>query len=316
MTAAAHIEVHPQGERVALLALGRVGGLGYRALHRIASQGGSLQELVEAPLALAQERLRQAGVRSAMQSGEDLVRRRRELTMEAFDELHMLEERGVLLVLHGDRLFPSQLRELPSAPRWLFVEGDPDLPSSRSVAVVGKRKMTRDGRFLTESVVRVLRHQGLPIVSGLALGVDQRAHEEALEEHIPGIAVLPCGILEHYPQQTSVLRTTLLERGGAVVSEYLPHERPSKDKFPWRNRIQAGLARAVIPVEWDPDGGTAHTVRYASEYGRAVLGVAATYHEAGAFVDFLRQLGAPLFELPHDSHKLLEAIIRALSGRT
>jgi DNA processing protein len=153
-------------------------------------------------------------------------------------------------------------------------------------------------------------------VSGLAYGIDRLVHEWCLHVSLPTISVLGTGILATYPAKHVPLSDAILAAGGTVLTECLPTQGPSAQQFVWRNRIQAALGRATIPVEWKKKSGTAHTVRFSRKLGRPVLGLlvdGVTPHpEAGeadhqfvvpnehsALVDSIRKLlmaGAPIHD--------------------
>jgi hypothetical protein len=88
---------------------------------------------------------------------------------------------------------------------------------------------------------------------------------------VPTIAVLGTGILSEYPKGVMDLKERIVAGGGAIISEYLPHETYSAQNFVMRNRLQAALGRVLIPVEWNPKSGTAHTVRFAAALKRPIV---------------------------------------------
>ena len=111
-------------------------------------------------------------------------------------------------------------------------------------------------------------------MSGLAYGVDRLVHEWCLNISLPTISVLGTGILTPYPAKHAPLSDAIVEAGGVVLTEYLPTQGPSGQQFVWRNRLQAALGRATIPVEWKKKSGTAHTVRFSRKLARPVIGLA------------------------------------------
>jgi DNA protecting protein DprA len=156
----------------------------------------------------------------------------------------------------------------------LFLEGSPSaLKSPPLVAVVGTRKASRLGVEATRHLSRLILENGLGIISGLAEGIDREAHDVAAKHHAQQVAVLGTGIEVRFPASNNDLRQRIVETGGAVITEYLPDERYGKANFVQRNRIQAGLASAVCPVEANLSSGTSHTLRFAKELSRPVFGV-------------------------------------------
>ncbi len=168
--------------------------------------------------------------------------------------------------------YPQRFRDLGSrAPFWLFVKGSRDLLNAPSVAVVGTRSPTWAGEFLTHYSVALLAELGVPVVSGLAKGIDSVAHEWALKMRIPTISVLGSGLLSPYPARNANLADRIVAAGGLLISEYLPQQQPNAEMFVWRNRLQACIATSVIATEWKKSSGTAHTVRFADELHRPTL---------------------------------------------
>lgn len=173
------------------------------------------------------------------------------------------------LVLDGDDGYPASLAGLPDRPDGLFIRGV--IPDEPAIAVVGSRRVTRYGQRWTTVLAGAVARAGIPIVSGLAKGVDGFAHRAALEGGAPTVAVLGCGIDRWYPASHDRLGEEILEAGGAIVSEYAPGTPPAKYRFPLRNRIVSGMSAAVIVTEAAVRSGALITARVALEQGRDVL---------------------------------------------
>jgi len=168
--------------------------------------------------------------------------------------------------------YPRQLAAIHDPPPrlWLRGDGDPDLLSAASVAVVGARACSSYGRAVARSLAGGLASAGVVVVSGMARGVDGEAHRGALEAGGPTVAVLGCGIDRDYPAAHAPLAARICE-SGLIVSEYEPGVEPAAWRFPARNRIIAGLSRAVVVVEARERSGALITVDFALEQGRDVL---------------------------------------------
>ncbi len=172
----------------------------------------------------------------------------------------------------ADELYPSRLREIKYPPKNLYVEGDLSLLKERKmIAVVGTRRMTREGEGITRKMVRGLVKRGWVIVSGLARGVDRVAHEECLRWGGKMVAVLAHGLDITYPIENEKLRKRIVEAGGLVVSEYEVGVKPEPKKFAIRNRIVAGLSQAVLVTESYVKSGTKITVGFALDQGKDVF---------------------------------------------
>jgi DNA processing protein len=174
----------------------------------------------------------------------------------------------------GEAAYPPLLAAIhdPPAVLWVRGEGDLALLSSVSVAVVGARACSSYGRSVARSLGRELAAVGVPVVSGMARGIDGEAHRGALEAGGPTVAVLGCGIDRDYPAAHAELARRIVERG-LIVSEYQPGVEPAPWRFPARNRIISGLCRAVVVVEARERSGALITVDFALEQGREVLAV-------------------------------------------
>ncbi len=172
----------------------------------------------------------------------------------------------------ADKLYPESLREIKYPPKSLYVEGDLSLLEERKmIAVVGTRKMTREGKEITRKMVGGLVKQGWVIVSGLARGVDRVAHEECLRWGGKTIAVLAHGLDMTYPRENQWLRKRIVRSGGLVVSEYEVGVKPEPKKFAIRNRIVAGLSQAILVTESYAKSGTKITVGFALDQGKDVF---------------------------------------------
>jgi DNA processing protein len=173
------------------------------------------------------------------------------------------ERSNMRLIFQDDPLFPTQLFDLPDPPLWLFVHGDIQSLNLPSIGVVGTRKPSPEGLWLSEYIGHCLRDWNVATVSGLALGIDQEIHKASLRANCPTIAFLGTGIFSDYPRGSERIRHEIVANGGAVVSEYLPRDTYSAANFVRRNRLQAALSKLLIPVEWKVKSGTAHTVGFA-----------------------------------------------------
>ncbi|MBI5787056.1 MAG: DNA-protecting protein DprA [Candidatus Niyogibacteria bacterium] len=222
------------------------------------------------------------------------------------NEISQLEKEGISLLFRGDRDYPPLLLETPHPPSVLYCLGElPDF-SAPAVAIVGTRKPTRYGFETARALSRDLAQAGILIVSGLALGVDAQAHKGALEAGGKTIAVLGSGLKQIYPLQNKGIAERMIKEGGAVVSEFPPMHPPEKWTFPQRNRIIAGLSRAVIVIEAPQKSGSLITARFGLDYNReigAVPGEISSINSAGP--NSLLKNGAALVSSAEDVLALL-----------
>lgn len=157
------------------------------------------------------------------------------------------------------------------APSQLWVRGK--APSLPGVAIVGTRRCTEYGRSIARILGHAVASAGWPVISGLARGIDAAAHVGTLDGRGDGFAVLGSGVDVIYPADNRGLAARLLEHSGGLISEYPPGTPPAPFRFPARNRIIAGLSRAVVVVEAAVTGGALITARFALDQGKEVLAV-------------------------------------------
>jgi len=206
----------------------------------------------------------------------------------------------IQLLTLADRDYPPLLRQCTDAPAGLFVVGDATRLSSLSIAVVGSRKPSIDGRRAATEFSSALSQAGLTVVSGLALGVDGAAHEGALNGRASTVAVMATGIDAVYPLRHRHLARAIAHRG-AVVTEFLPGATPQRRHFHRRNRTISGLALGTVVVEAGRPSGSLITATAAAQQGREVFALPwSVYHGGGAGCRALLADGAHLALSPED----------------
>ncbi len=172
-----------------------------------------------------------------------------------------------------DGRYPKLLHEIHQPPTQFFVRGNVELLSQPLLlAVVGSRRASFYGKQAVEKILAQLVRSGIPLVSGLAFGIDSIAHKLCLSHHCQTIAVLGSGLDDDsiYPRTHLKLAQEIIEQGGAVISEYPAGTPAYQYNFPERNRIIAGLCRAVVVVQAAAKSGSLITARLALESGREV----------------------------------------------
>ncbi|MFA6536745.1 MAG: DNA-processing protein DprA [Candidatus Paceibacterota bacterium] len=171
--------------------------------------------------------------------------------------------------------FPKRLLEIPDKPKKLFIRGQMPPEDYKWLAVVGSRKYTPYGRQVCEKLIAGLHGQPVVIVSGLALGIDALAHETALDNGLTCVAVPGSGLDPKviYPASNYQLAERIIDKGGALLSEFEPDFQATTWSFPQRNRIMAGLSDAILVIEAEIKSGTLITSRLATDYNREVMTV-------------------------------------------
>ena len=201
--------------------------------------------------------------------------------LEAFDAAPAraaVARAGLTAVCRHDELYPPRLLHAHDAPAVLHVAGGlhrlERLTSDdeRAVAIVGSRRATRDGLEVARALGRDLAVAGVPVVSGMALGIDAAAQAGALDAGGLSVAVLAGGAETAYPRSKQALHRGLVA-GGLVLSELPPGTRPWRWAFPARNRTIAGLADLTVVVEAAERSGSLITAELAMKLGRDVAAV-------------------------------------------
>jgi DNA processing protein len=195
--------------------------------------------------------------------------------------------------------------DIPDAPPVLWAFGDISLLNRPAVGMVGARNASSLGIRMARRLGNGLSEAGFTVVSGLARGIDTAAHEAALEGQGKTVAVMAGGIDVIYPQENAAL-SAAIDAAGCRVSEHPPGLEPQARHFPLRNRIVAGLSRAVIVVEAAAKSGSLITAKAALDYGRDVMAVPGHPFDARASgCNILIRDGALLVRGPQD---VLEAL--------
>lgn len=194
---------------------------------------------------------------------------------ETFIKLfYTLDKSGITALSISNPDYPKSLLELFDPPPVLYVRGSIDvLHDERMLAVVGTRTPSYDGKKTASEFVKTIAQEDVVIVSGLARGIDTIAHTSCIQAGGRTIAVLGSGLNNMYPSENAELAETIIETGGAVVSEMLPDEGPQKWSFPARNRIIAALSKGVLIVEGKKTSGAMITASNALDLSRDIYAV-------------------------------------------
>ena len=174
------------------------------------------------------------------------------------------------VIAYDDERFPNILRSIPKPPSSLYVVGNVDALKP-GLAVIGARRATPYGRSCAKRFARLASERGIPIISGGARGCDSEAHRAALDVGGPTVVVLGGGCDQIYPPEHAGLFQSVVDKGGAVISELPWGAVPKPYTFRMRNRLIAGLAQAVLIVEAGLPSGTFSTADEALAAGREVL---------------------------------------------
>ena len=245
-----------EDDRSSWLRLIRSRRVGPVTFHRLLAEHGSAQAALDALPAIA----RAAGMETYAPCPIEVVR----------NEMALARVAGARMLCFGGPDYPAALMDLPDAPPVLWVQGDAALLNRPAVAMVGARNASSLGLRMARRLAESLGARGFTIVSGLARGIDAEAHAAAMPTGT--VAVQAGGVDVVYPMENAALAAEIAERGCRISEQPMGLE-PQARHFPLRNRIVAGLARAVVVVEAAARSGSLITARTALDQGREVLAV-------------------------------------------
>ncbi len=190
-------------------------------------------------------------------------------------ELAQAKKFGVTILTSADADYPPPLRAASGRPLALYVKGDVTALAKAGIALIGTRRATTYGKDLANRLAFDLAKAGWAVVSGLALGIDAEAHRGALAAEGVTVGVIGSGLDRFYPEANRDLAREIVQKGGAVVSEFPFGRPPDRETFPIRNHVVAALARGVVAVEAPARSGTLITTAIAADLGRTVMAVPA-----------------------------------------
>jgi DNA processing protein len=265
------------------IALNMTPGVGPRAAAKLLERFGSAEGVFGALRSeLERLRLRPEAVESIA------LRDRHETAARELERVREIEGADVLVLDDGS--YPSLLREIPDPPITLYVRGKwQECLEAPCVGVVGSRRCSTYGQNVSLMLARELASRGVTVISGLARGIDAAAHRGALEAGGRTVAVLGTGIDEVYPRDHQKLAAEILERGGALVTQFPLGTPPVAENFPYRNRIISGLSLGVVVVEAAENSGSLITARLAMEQNREGFVTQHLYSELSEYYGVSRQ---------------------------
>jgi DNA processing protein len=193
-----------------------------------------------------------------------------------------LWRRDIFLIGRESDEYPVILKTIAEPPFLLYRKGAALNTLPAGIAVVGTRVPSTYGERMSYDVSEKLGLCGFTVVSGLAFGVDAAAHLAAAQSDYPTVAVLASGIDKVTPSSHASLAQMILEKGGAIVSEYPPNFGAMKHHFLWRNRIISGLCKATIVIEAQSRSGALVTAEHALAQQRKVFALVGDIDRAQA----------------------------------
>lgn len=249
--------------RVALVALHFISGIGDYTIRQLISYCGSAEKVFKTPKG---KLLKIPGIGPVI--AETITKG--SPFEKAEKEIKRAEKESVEIIFYLDKKYPSRLKHIPDAPSMLYIKGNIDFENPKTVGIVGTRQATAYGKEQVEKLVAGLVPHGALIVSGLAYGIDIQAHKQALKNKLPTIGVMGSGIDVIYPAAHKETAQRMLELGG-LITENPFGTKPDAHNFPERNRIIAGLSDALVVVEAAEKGGALITAEIANSYNKDVF---------------------------------------------
>lgn len=252
-------------EQEALLILNAVPELGSVRIRNLIKYFGTADRVLKAP---ESKLIQVEGIGRKITHGVRSWQKYFDLKKECL----LIEKYKAEILTFGHPEYPPLLKEIYDPPVVLYIRGNILKEDKMAVAIVGARRASYYGLNTARQLAQQLSSRGLTVISGLARGVDTKAHEGALNGQGRTIAVFGCGLDRIYPPENKKLVEQII-KNGAVVTEFPFGTPPFKQNFPRRNRIISGLSLGVVVIEAGQYSGSLITARLAAEQGREVFSV-------------------------------------------
>lgn len=200
-----------------------------------------------------------------------------EANRKAISIIKTSDKLGIGVISRFDSLFPMNLLDTvdeygkPSVPVLIFYKGDLTSLSSPSLAVIGSREPSEEGKMAAKYFAARFAENGVNIVSGLARGCDTAGHEGALEAGGTTTAVMAGGLDGIVPSENTELAKKILDNGGMLISEYPVGVRANRFSFVARDRLQASLANATLVAQCGVNSGTMHAAKATLAAGKPLF---------------------------------------------
>jgi DNA processing protein len=249
--------------RLSLLALHFISGLGDYTIRQLISYCGSAEKVFQTPKG---KLLKIPGIGDVT---ADAIRKGKPFD-QAEKEILKAGKEGAQLLFFMDKNYPSRLKQINDAPSLLYIKGNVNFENPKMVAIVGTRQATSYGKHCVEELINGLIPHQATIVSGLAYGIDIHAHKHAVKVQLPTLGVMGSGIDVIYPAAHKEVAKKMYSRGG-LITEHPFGTRPEAHNFPARNRIVAALSDAIVIVEAAATGGALITAEIANSYNKDVF---------------------------------------------
>ena len=255
---------HPR-EQAALLALTAATRRPWHEVSTLVEDAGSATAVVDGSASVFDDKGAELLRQLCERTTDEMIDRWRDTIDKTLGSLP-----GSHLLTVLDDEYPENLRKVFNHPPFLFVRGNLVEKDSRSVAVVGTRQASPEGRKRAYDLAVQLASRGVTVISGMAAGIDTSAHTGALAGGGRTIAVMGTGIDIAYPKENTGLAEQIA-KNGALVSQFWPGAPPRASNFPLRNVVTSGIAVGTVVIEASATSGAKMQARLALEHGKRVL---------------------------------------------
>jgi len=195
---------------------------------------------------------------------------------EAKTILEKSNKLNIKILNYNDPLYNERAKLCSMSPIILYYRGKLK-PNSMGVGIVGARRCTTYGREVVREAAEYLANKNIPVISGMAKGIDGYAHIACLKTGGYTLAFLGSGVDVCYPKEHGELMENIIENG-AVISQFPPGTKPKPEYFPKRNALISAWSEKLLVVEAGENSGSLITAQYTKELGREVLAVPNLIH--------------------------------------
>lgn len=193
--------------------------------------------------------------------------------------IEYMNKEKISLITIKDKEYPQNLKYIYDKPISLYVKGNKEILNEFSLAIIGCRENSEYGKKVAEAIAKRLVKENIITISGLAKGIDSISQNATIKEGGKTIAVIGSGLDIIYPYENEKLAQDILDKGGAIISEYAIGTKPERMNFPARNRIISGISSGIIVVEAKKKSGTMITIDFALEQGKNIFVVPRKYNK-------------------------------------
>lgn len=183
--------------------------------------------------------------------------------------LETCKKLDINIITYDDPKYAVNIKGYPDFPILFYTKGEIRKDWTYGIGIVGARRCSAKGKEYAIQMSLQMSHEGYPVISGMAKGIDSYAHTAAINNDGYTVAVLGHGLDLCYPVEHKGMMEKIVEKG-LVISEYPPGTPPCRFNFPRRNRIIAGLSDVLYVIDAGKKSGTKTTIQAAKRYGKVI----------------------------------------------